>query len=108
MKKLLSAFAMCTALTACGASTSAATETTPAAPPTAIERGEAAFHTACAGCHHPAGAPRVAGLHWDAAHMTRQIREGHDHMPAITTDKLSDEALPDVMAYLVSIEAVSQ
>lgn len=68
-------------------------------------RGESMYAAACAPCHDN-GAPPVADIGWDVGHMRQQIREGSGNMPPITADRLGDEDMEAVLAYLATVGAI--
>ncbi len=65
-------------------------------------RGQALFATNCAGCH-PNGAGASAKAKADADGARAVIRSGKSPMPAFGTDKLSDQAVADIIAYLKTL-----
>jgi mono/diheme cytochrome c family protein len=85
----------------------------PAPEPVTNERASAgrAVFVGEAGCNrcHPGGerglAPRLHGAEFEAKHPTdetirRQIRTGGGGMPAFTPDRLTEQQLEDVIAYV--------
>jgi mono/diheme cytochrome c family protein len=78
----------------------------PAAPPAAADpsAGSAVFASSCGACH-PGGregvGPALIGLSDDV--LIRGTREGVGMMPAFKTDRLSDQQLLDIIAFLRSV-----
>lgn len=62
------------------------------------------YTTLCAACH--AGRVNPAGYHWTVAQMRHQIREGNALMPALRGERLSDERVEAVLAYLSTVGAI--
>ena len=73
---------------------------------TDIAAGEAAYQAACAVCHD--SGPNLENLGWGSGAMRQQIREGSGGMPPVPADRLSDEDMEHVLAYLTSIGGVSE
>lgn len=73
---------------------------------TNVELGESKYQARCAGCHEN-GSPPLANLAFTAEHMRRQIREGGGSMPAIGESRLAADELEALLAYLVTIQAVT-
>ena len=74
--------------------------------------GEVVYQTFCQGCHQDGtgaagAAPAINGLGWTPARMRQQVREGEDSMPAMAASVVSDQALEDLLAYLVSVDGVA-
>lgn len=74
---------------------------------TDVALGETKFTARCGGCHNN-GAPALANIGWTAEAMRRQIREGEDEMPAISVERLPDADMEAVLAYLVTIGAITE
>lgn len=74
---------------------------------TDVAHGETKFTARCGGCHNN-GAPALANIGWTAERMRRQIREGEGEMPAISAERLSDADMEAVLAYLVTIGAITE
>ncbi len=74
---------------------------------TDVALGETKFTARCGGCHNN-GAPALANIGWTAERMRRQIREGEDEMPAISAERLPDADMEAVLAYLVTIGAITE
>jgi mono/diheme cytochrome c family protein len=74
-----------------------------------IAAGGERFEAVCGLCH-PGGeedsGPSIRDIHWDAARMRAQIRNGSGRMRPISTARLSDEDLEKVVAWLGTIGAV--
>ncbi len=74
-----------------------------------VERGRAVFDRVCGICH-PGGqsdvGPALIDKEFSVERMTKQIREGSGRMRPISTTRLPDEYLPDLMVYLASLGAV--
>lgn len=69
--------------------------------------GEPIFANNCAGCH-PGVGPDLQAHGASTAEARLIIREGEDRMPAFGPDKISDEDLENVLAYLQSTYAMFQ
>jgi len=95
----------------------------PAPPPPAtsttpdVQHGLEIFGGTCAGCHNPYALHtwKVAGLEFTREQMITRIRNGgvdvdysDGAMPPITTDRVSDADLPDLLAYLETIDAIGE
>jgi mono/diheme cytochrome c family protein len=74
-----------------------------------IAAGGERFEAVCGLCH-PGGeedsGPTLRDIHWDAARMRTQIRNGSGRMRPISAARLSDEDLDKVVAWLGTIGAV--
>jgi mono/diheme cytochrome c family protein len=74
-----------------------------------IAAGGERFEAVCGLCH-PGGeedsGPTLRDIHWDAARMRTQIRNGSGRMRPISAARLSDEDLEKVVAWLGTIGAV--
>jgi mono/diheme cytochrome c family protein len=74
-----------------------------------IAAGGERFEAVCGLCH-PGGeedsGPSIRDIHWDAARMRAQIRNGSGRMRPIGPARLSDEDLEKVVAWLGTIGAV--
>jgi len=74
-----------------------------------IAAGGERFEAVCGLCH-PGGdednGPSIKDIHWDAARMRTQIRNGSGRMRPISAARLSDEDLEKVVAWLGTIGAV--
>ena len=57
------------------------------------------FATNCAGCH-PGVGPDLQGHNATVAESRQIVREGEDRMPAFGSDKISDQDLENVLAYM--------
>jgi mono/diheme cytochrome c family protein len=80
-----------------------------AAAPSDVELGAALFERLCTGCHpggHRGEGPDLTRHARTSERMVRKIRRGADGMPAFGTDRISDEEMPRLLAYLASIGAV--
>lgn len=80
-----------------------------AAAPSDVEIGAALFERLCTGCHpggHRGEGPDLIRHARPSDRMARKIRRGAEGMPAFGTDRLSDEDMPRLLAYLASIGAV--
>lgn len=73
-------------------------------------RGEALFLSKCAGCHLPEArfGPPLNTADFQAryaedADLAFAIRSGREPMPAFTRERLSDQKLADLIAYLRSL-----
>jgi mono/diheme cytochrome c family protein len=72
-------------------------------------RGRAAFDGICGRCHPHGNAdvgPRLIGLNWSESRVRDQVRHGRRTMRPITTTRLPDDRLDDVIAYLRTIHTV--
>ncbi len=87
-------------------------ETAPAgtASPEMIAAGGARFEAVCGLCHGESGddgdAATLRDIHWDAARMRTQIRNGSGRMRPISAARLSDEDMEKVIAWLGTIGGV--
>ncbi len=97
-------------LAACGGATPSAAVPTryegPLAPSADAKKGEAVFQRYCDSCH-PGGkedvGPALAGRHLAPGRVRWLVREGGDTMPAFPADKVSDEDLENLAAYVTSL-----
>ncbi|MCA9581618.1 MAG: c-type cytochrome, partial [Myxococcales bacterium] len=126
--RTLSFLALAVSLAACGGSTSqgpdavqgdstAGGESGPSVElpteitPEILANGEDLFDRYCDTCH-PGGeediGPNLRGIRWTVGAMETQIRDGSGKMKPIPSSRLSDEGLPDLMAFLLQMEAVRQ
>ena len=71
---------------------------------TDTEHGGQVFNTICMACHsgHP-----LNDLGWTAGRVRQQVREGSGRMTALSAERLSDDDLEAVIAYMTTIGAVS-
>ncbi|MEM9192491.1 MAG: cytochrome c [Myxococcota bacterium] len=72
-----------------------------------IATGESRYQAACAVCHD-GGAPPLENIGWTAARTRQQIREGSGSMPPMPDNRLSGEDMEAILAYMVTIGAVSE
>jgi mono/diheme cytochrome c family protein len=75
----------------------------------ALARGQASFNRVCGRCHPHGRADvgrRLIGLGWPEARVRTQVRHGRGTMRPISTARLSDADLADVIVYLRSIGTV--
>ena len=75
----------------------------------ALTRGRASFDRVCGRCHPHGEANvghRLIGLHATEDRVRTQVRRGRGTMRAISTTRLSDDALADVIVYLRSIGTI--
>ena len=92
-------------LAACGSAQRGAPLTGPHEPPDAeVVRGQQTFDTFCNGCH-PGGTAGIGvalnNKPLPGFVIRRQVRWGLGAMPAFSEETISDEALDDLVAYLV-------
>jgi len=76
---------------------------------TRVAAGQDKFDHVCGTCHPDGGedtGPDLHGKHFTVERMTNQIRNGSSHMRPIPVARLSDEELPNVLAWLSTIQAV--
>lgn len=86
----------------------AATAPTPAQ----VAHGAQIFNKYCDTCHpggnaEPDYGPKIRDLNWSVPRVTAQIRNGKGKMKPIPPKKISDTDLPDLLAYLVTLRAVT-
>ena len=77
---------------------------------TDVALGQQRYDSRCGNaCHNSGGGPALANIGWTAERTRRQIREGSSSggMSAIPVSRLSDEDMEAVLAYLVTIGAVT-
>ena len=78
---------------------------------TDVQRGEEQFELYCADCHpdgeEDVGPSLIADPHPPAT-LRRQIREGSGKMRPFSENRLSDEDLEAILAYMNTLGAVSQ
>ena len=77
---------------------------------TDVALGQQRYDSRCGNaCHSSGGGPALANIGWTAEQTRRQIREGSASggMSAIPASRLSDEDMEAVLAYLVTIGAVT-
>ena len=74
---------------------------------TDVALGETKYTARCGGCHNN-GAPALANIGWTVERLRRQIREGAGEMPAISAERLPDSDMEAVLAYLVTIGAITE
>jgi hypothetical protein len=75
---------------------------------TDVALGQQRYDSRCGNaCHNSGGGPALANIGWTAERTRRQIREGSGGMAAIGVTRLSDEDMEAVLAYLVTIGAVT-
>lgn len=84
--------------------------TPPPAGPGDAARGEALYLSKCAGCHAPQAnfGPLLNTADFqtryaDDADLAFVIRSGREPMPAFTVERLDDQELADIIAYLRSL-----
>lgn len=69
-----------------------------------VDEGARVFTTLCTACHEGRVNPR--GYHWSPGQMRHQIREGNHLMPPLSRERLSDEQVEAVLAYLTVMGAL--
>ena len=78
---------------------------------TDVASGTELFAEFCEGCH-PGGeegdGPKIAGEGESPSQMRWKVRSGGDDMPAFGPDKISDASLENLLAYALTIGAVTQ
>ncbi len=75
---------------------------------TDVALGQQRYDSRCGNaCHNSGGGPALANIGWTAERTRRQIREGSSDMAPIGVSRLSDEDMEAVLAYLVTIGAVT-
>ena len=76
---------------------------------TRVAAGQEKFDHVCGTCH-PDGSsdtgPDLHNKHWTVERVTNQIRNGSGNMRPIPVARLSDEDLPNVLAWLSTIGTV--
>ncbi|MGD8858880.1 MAG: cytochrome c [Myxococcales bacterium] len=76
---------------------------------TDVEAGKEAFDTFCGDCHpdgeEDVGPSLVADPH-SPARLRQQVREGSGRMRPFSTNRLGDDQLEQILAYMASIGAV--
>ena len=95
-----------------GGTTGAETATQYAGPirSTDTALGEQRFTAICGSCHAEEGedlGPNLSNMSLTAENMRHQIREGSGRMRPITSRRLNDDDMEAVLAYLVTIGAVT-
>ncbi|MEM7437646.1 MAG: cytochrome c [Myxococcota bacterium] len=77
---------------------------------TDVARGEVVYTEFCEGCH-PGGeagdGPKLVGLSESSSQMRFKVRYGGDEMPGFDSSKISDADLEALVAYTVTLGAVS-
>lgn len=74
-----------------------------------IALGQQRYESRCGNaCHDSGGGPPLANIGWTAERTRRQIREGSGGMSPIPPSRLSDDDMEAVLAYLVTIGAVTE
>lgn len=73
-----------------------------------VAKGQELFTAMCADCHDGSLGPSLAGIGWAAGAVRRQIREGEEQMPPIPANRLSDEDMEHVLAYMKSTGGVTE
>ena len=63
--------------------------------------GQEVYDNLCMACH-AGGAPALEGLNWSPAQMRRQVREGSGTMQPMPANRISDEDLEALLAYMVT------
>lgn len=102
-------------VTACGGGEPPAPTTPPAAKPAngaPAKAGDAAagqtvFQQNCDGCHPGGNAgtgPALRGRGLTAERISTQVRNGGGGMPAFPPNRISDQQLADVVAYVMSLQ----
>ena len=121
IRRITGTLACCLALTACPGEQAEGAEETPIGPEVSGDElemyggpvsgdpalGEPIFANNCAGCH-PGVGPDLQAHGARPAEVRLIVREGEDRMPAFGQDKISDEDLENVLAYLQSSYAMFQ
>lgn len=74
--------------------------------PARVEHGQARFERVCGLCHEDGDAPQLRGMRLSEQQLRTIVREGHGHMRPISTSRLNDADLDDVVAYLKTIETI--
>lgn len=79
----------------------------PAASGGNVQAGQAVFQQNCNGCH-PGGAqgtgPNLKGRNLAAGQIKNQVRNGKGAMPAFPANRISDQQLNDLVAYVQSLK----
>lgn len=70
-----------------------------------IATGEQLFTDVCGTCHMGGDGPDLTAETHGVATIRQTVREGDGDMPPLRPDRLSDEDLEAVLAYMVSIQA---
>jgi mono/diheme cytochrome c family protein len=95
--------AMSAMTTTASAADPAATQPAAAQRAAQAANGAAIFRRTCNRCH-PNGnqdiGPTLHNINWDAARMTRQIRQGSGRMRPIAPARLPDAQIPALLAYM--------
>ena len=77
---------------------------------TDVARGQVVYAEFCEGCH-PGGeagdGPKLVDLSASPSQMRYKVRNGGDDMPAFDSSKISDADLEALVAYTVTLGAVS-
>ncbi|MCA9600890.1 MAG: cytochrome c [Polyangiales bacterium] len=75
-----------------------------------VAAGSQSYEKFCDSCH-PGGeddiGPTLKDIKWSVDKMTAQIRNGSRKMKPIPAKRLADDKLPDLMAYLSTLNAVT-
>lgn len=75
-----------------------------------VALGEARYDAMCSLCH-PGGeadiGPAIRDIQWSPERVRTQIRDGSGRMRPIGPDRLSDEDMEAMLAYLVTLGTVS-
>ncbi len=78
---------------------------------TDVATGTEVYAEFCEGCH-PGGeegdGPKIAGAEASPSQLRWQVRSGGDDMPAFGPDKISNADLETLLAYAVTLGAVTQ
>jgi mono/diheme cytochrome c family protein len=73
--------------------------------------GQAAFDRVCRVCHGPQGrgdaAPALVPLEKDAAEVLAIVREGRGEMPPVSTERVSEDEVQQIVAFLKSLSPQS-
>lgn len=76
---------------------------------TDVALGQQRYDSRCGNaCHSSGGGPPLANIGWTAERTRRQIREGSGGMSAIGPSRLTNEDMEAVLAYMVTIGAVTE
>ncbi|MBX3270248.1 MAG: cytochrome c [Sandaracinaceae bacterium] len=110
MKRACTAILAAVALSACGGGGDAASGAQASADyagpigSTDVAGGQAVYERICASCHssHP-----LDDIAWSAPRVRQQIREGSGRMPPIRANRVSDDELEAILAYMATIGAVT-
>ena len=68
-------------------------------------RGEQLFTDVCGACHEGGAAPDLRAESHGAPMIRMTVRQGDGQMPPLGVDRLSDDDLEAVLAYMVSVNA---